>query len=311
MGEELKSEKTIKHTPSADGVYFWKRTNETQYENLYNDLTLFLSKLPQSPAKKYVTETLNRGLIYMAITDITKQGKLFSKYGIDNGKLNAIFLDIKELEISNDGISKNIDSCIYATYFSFIRAAIKIFNTKVRVDRKLHDVLIEYFYIILLQTLPIRLQDNLQKNVFRYIVHYIYYKQFIDENHHYIFKIIRDKFATTEKESFDFFSEKANLLKSYDSVKDVLKIMMDMGIYTGITNPNQFIIDMLKKYKQYGFLCLNSTLDHFVGMIILSKYPFEFFETVPSNRKLQDGIETYMVNNYLKKVGFSTQSLRS
>ena len=65
-----------------------------------------------------------------------------------------------------------------------------------------------------------------------------------------------------------------------------------------------FSISLLKKYKQYAFYCIYGSLDMFIALTTITKYPFEMFANVPTiNNSIQDDVEKIMVG-YMRKVKF-------
>jgi hypothetical protein len=76
-----------------------------------------------------------------------------------------------------------------------------------------------------------------------------------------------------------------------------------------IMDPNVFVINIIKRFKQFGFYSILGSLDYFISFVITCKYPFELFPPNSSlNVELQNKIEDMMIP-YMKKVKFTSSVL--
>ncbi|MFW5799508.1 MAG: hypothetical protein ACOCV8_01735, partial [Spirochaetota bacterium] len=106
------------------------------YNRLNEDIKLYLSKLPNSIAKKIVNDLYNRDKIYIVTSTSKTETGVISRAFMDN-KLMGIGLISNELDIDlKTGESSDIDECIYAAYQGMIRASCVLFQDKIKKD---HD----------------------------------------------------------------------------------------------------------------------------------------------------------------------------
>lgn len=292
-------------------IYYSKKTPEDKliYQKFDQDFGLYLNKLPNSPAKKYVSEVFNRGLVYLGITQMAKSEGFFSKVMIDDGVLNGIVVDMKDLDISRtSGETKNIDDCIYAVYYSYIKMAVIANKSAIKSDKKLQELLAQYLYLITISVLDAKANLGTPKQKFftKIVSYYAFYRYFIKETYTSTIRIL-DKIFSTDKELYDEFKYKFKDIERYDSIKDIPKMLIDTKI--SIMDPNVFVINIIKRFKQFGFYSILGSLDYFISFVITCKYPFELFPPNSSlNVELQNKIEDMMIP-YMKKVKFTSSVL--
>ena len=275
------------------------------YKKFNEDYLLYLSKLPNNNVKKYVSEVFNRDLIYFGQNQLVKNvGLNFAKVVIDDNKLRKINLDTKEFGIDlRTGECKNIDDCIYATYFAFIRFAVVANRTNIKKDDKLQKLLAQYLYQIFMSVIDTsKVDTSKQKFYIKMVSYYIFYKHFIRETSAATIKILK-KIFKDDKDLLDEFKPMFKDIEKYKSVKDFAKILLDTHVFP--VDPNVFSINLLRKYKQYAFYCIYGSLDMFIAFSIITKYPFELFENIPTiNTTLQESIEKEMIS-YMRKVKYN------
>lgn len=292
-------------------IYFEKNDPKFKalYERFNQDFSLYLNKLPNTPAKKYVTEVFNRDLVYLGINQLARSEGFFVKVMDFGDSLSAIVLDIKDLEIDiKTGETKNIDDCIYAAYYGFLKATVIANKNGIRGDKKLLEMLAQYLYLIVISTLDSKSSFNTQKQKFfvKIICYYAFYRYFIKESFSLTVKRLEAIFSDNSEE-FQEFKPKFKDIEKYESVKDIPKMLIDTRI--SIVDPNTFIISLIKKFKQHGFYCILGPLDLFVSFVITCKYPFALFtENSSLNSDLQNKIEEAMIP-YMKKVKFAMNKL--
>jgi hypothetical protein len=131
------------------------------------------------------------------------------------------------------------------------------------------------------------------------ICFYAFYRYFIKETYTSALRKLRKAF---DEEVFVEFEPRLKDIERYDSVKDIPKMLIDTKV--SIVDPNVFVVNLIKKFKQYGFYCVLGPLDMFIGFAITSKYPFELFVNGSINSELQTKLEDHMIQ-YMKKVKFS------
>ena len=292
-------------------IYFEKDKEEFKqmYSRFNNDFSLYLSKLPSTPAKKYVNELFNRNLIFLGLNQISKTEGFFSKVVSTDDTLTGIVLDIKDLEIDiSTGETKNIDDCIYATYYSFLKAAVILNKSGIRNDKKLLEMLAQYLYLIIISTLDSKSNLNTpkQKLFVKIVCYYAFFRYFLKESYSLTLRRLENIFESN-KDEFIEFKPKFKDIEGYTSIKDIPKMLIDTKV--SILDPNMFIISLVKKFKQYGFYCILGPLDFFIAFVITCKYPFALFTDNSSlNGELQGKIEDAMIP-YMKKVRFGISKM--
>jgi hypothetical protein len=224
---------------------------------------------------------------------------------VTEDSLSGIVIDIKDLDIDiKTGETKNIDDCIYAAYYSFLKAAVILNKSGIKADKKLQEMLAQYLYLLILSTLDSKATINTPKQKFfvKIICYYAFYRYFIKETYSSTVKKLTKTFEEN-KEYFDEFKDRFKDIEKYDSVKDIPKMLIDTK--TLILDPNMFIISLVKKFKQYGFYSILGSLDFFIAFVVTCKYPFELFTPNSSmNNEVQNKIEETMIP-YMKKVKFT------
>lgn len=289
-------------------IYYSKNRSDEKvvYERFNQDFGLYLNKLPNSPAKKYVSEVFNRGLVYLGINQIAKSEGFFSKVMHSEGSLNGIVVDVKDLDIKfPSGETKNIDDCIYAVYYSYIKFAVLTNKPSIKTDYKLQELLAQYLYLVVISILDSKANLGTPKQKFftKLVCYYAFYRYFIKETYTSTLRKL-DKIFSDDRELYDEFKFKFKDIEKYDSVKDIPKMLIDTKV--SIMDPNIFIINIIKRFKQFGFYSILGTLDYFIPFVITCKYPFELFPPNSAlNVDLQNKIEDIMIP-YMKKVKFNT-----
>jgi hypothetical protein len=279
--------------------------HKVPYDQFNSDFEMYLSKLPNNNVKKYVMEVFNRDLIYLGSNQISKNVNVyFSKIEASGDRMKKIVLDLKEFDINiNTGETKNIDECIYATYFSFIRFAVLTNRTIIKNDDKLQEKLAQYFYQIMVSVSDTKnINTPKQKFFFKLVAYYAFYRHFIRETSAMTIKNLRNIFKK-DKEYFNEFKNSFKEIDKYKTVKDFPKMLIDTNVLK--VDPNTFSINLLRKYKQLGFYCIYGSLDMFTAFTVITKYPFEMFARVPViNTSLQKEVEEIMIG-YMRKVKFA------
>ena len=276
------------------------------YDTFNNDFNIYLQKLPAGPVKSNVSKAFNRSLIYLAVAKI-KLDNAFSKIVlVDNDtKLSQILLSTQQLNIDPlTGKTKTIDECVYATYFSLIRAAIITNKKDVRQDVDLHKLLSTYLYLLFLKAIGSdKIYSEKQKVFIRILSVYLFYKYYLKEKHDLIISIMRREYSQfINKDFLEEFLPTLEELKFYDSIKDLPKMLIDAKILN--VHPNTITIQLLKLLNPMGFYCLIGSLDYIISLVVLSKYPVEFFSKgALVNEKIQSAVEEIVVK-YLDKLTY-------
>jgi predicted MPP superfamily phosphohydrolase len=74
-------------------------------------------------------------------------------------------------------------------------------------------------------------------------------------------------------------------------------------------NPRIFIISLIKILKPFGFYCLMGPLDYLVSLVIVSRYPTDFFSKKSVvNDKIQSAVEEIIVG-YMDKINYDINAV--
>jgi hypothetical protein len=297
----------ILKSPEINVIQYDKNStpeSKETYDKFNSDFGLYLSKLPSNNVKKYVTEIAGRDLIYLGHNQISKDvGINFASVVVDDNRLKKIILDAKEFGINfGDYQTCDIDGCVYATYFAFIRAAVLLNSIEIKNNKKLQELLAQYLFQIFISVVDTSSMDTVkQKFYFKMMSYYTFYRHYMRETSAGTLRILRNIFKD-ERELIEEFLPYYKQIDKYSSVKDFPKILLDTKIMQ--ISPNIFQINFLKKFKQHAFYCVYGSLDMYIAFSIITVYPFDIFNNVPTiNNSIQKDIEKIMVT-YLRKVNF-------
>lgn len=288
-------------------IYVIERINDDgTYKNFDELFRIYLSKLPNSHAKKYVTTLFNKNMIYIGTSTNSKNDAIFSRILLQNNKLSGIVLDSSVLDIDvSTGNTTSIDDCIYASYFGLIRASMLANQQYVMKDTNLHKLLSNYVYLLTLKFLGQQVTHNPKyKTLIHLAVVYIYYRHFLAQKHiSAIATIKRDYKDAFEKSYLDEFLPTLNDLSKYNTMRDLPKVLIDLKL--SIDPPNRVMVKMLQLFENVGFYSFIGPFDRFVPMAILSQYPTDLFnKNVLTNDKVHRAVEEKVVK-YIEKVQLS------
>ena len=289
---------------SEQKIFVLKKNAENKqiYSTFMDDFSNYLMKLPNNPVKNHVKTIQNKNLIFLGIAKIKPDNVIARSFITTDDKLAGIALDSQQLGVDpTTGSTESIDECIYATYFSLIRATVYIHKTEIRQNKDLHKLLSTYLYMLFIKAIgPDKLYSEKQKALVHILSIYSYYKHYLKERHSYILSILeRDYSKFIGKQYLDEFLPALDKIQNYTSIKDFPKMLIDMKVIN--ESPNILTISLLKMLKPMGFYCLIGPLDYFISLVITAKYPVEFIGSkVPSNDKIQNAVEE-IVANYMDK----------
>lgn len=275
------------------------------YDTFNEDFSNYLTKMPDSAIKKSCQNLLNKNLIFLGIAKTKPDNVVVRIFITSDNKFAGVALDSQQLGIDpTTGSAESIDECIYATYFGLIRAAIEINKTDVRQNKDLHKLMSTYLYLLFLKVIG---SDKLYSEKQRSFVHmlsiYIYYKHYLREKHSYILSIIqRDYEKIVGEENLKEFLPTLEEMKDFTSIKDFPKMLLSAKIIN--ESPNIMIMSLLKLLKPMGFYSLTGSLDYFIALVIITKYPAEFIGSqAPTHDKIQNAVEE-IVTKYIDKVRY-------
>ncbi|MFW6219399.1 MAG: hypothetical protein ACOCZ5_00795 [bacterium] len=279
------------------------------YNRLNEDIKLYLSKLPNSIAKKIVNDLYNRDKIYIVTSTSKTETGVISRAFMDN-KLMGIGLISNELDIDlKTGESSDIDECIYAAYQGMIRASCVLFQDKIKKDHDLNKLLSTYFYLVVLRALgKTNIYSEKQKNFIYITCLFAYYRHYLDMNPNMIYSIIEKHYKDENLLKFyDEFKPSLKLIERYKDIKDLPKMFIDVKIMSD--NPNTVNMQLIRNLKISGYYSLIGPLDLLVSMAILSKYPTNLYTRYALFEKMQDAIEKIFDKNYMSKVKYGESRL--
>lgn len=285
-------------SPEKKAILITPTTYPEIYKQLYNDLSLFITKLNDTPAKTAVNEIYNRKLIYlMKHFSQTKRG-IFGGCFFNGSKLWGIGLDVVELDIDPEtGITSSIDSCFYAVYFHYIRSAVLTNVSEIKKDTSLHSDLIQYMYYLLLKAIKLNIVPK-QKELLLILCSYFFYRFHLGNVHKLALENTYNTINTTLKSEI---KDLVNILEKYTSINDIFKAIIDFKIDNDA--PAKLMMKVLSSLKITVFYSLFSTFDYFCALAVVSKYPFDDLSTGMSMSNIQSNIEK-KITPYLKTVKF-------
>lgn len=291
-------------------IVLYKKTekNKNLYDNFFPNFEEALSKFPQSHIKKIITDIYNKNIIRLGFSlNDTDDPLVCARVSIDqpNDTLLAIILNYKYLGIDIEtGKVNNINECIYASYYGLIRAIVLLNSSKIYKDYNLHKLLISYLNLLILKVLGKRLLDSgKQRKLILMAVAYIYFRHFLKQQHLMAISSIKNHFSDTLTKEFIIECMPAfDIIKKYNSIREIGKILIDLKIIR--EDPSKIILDIFNMFKSAGFHGIATSLDIFIAMACLSKYPTELFvKQCYTLDKVHNGIEKSIMN-YFRQVKF-------
>ncbi len=282
------------------------------YDVFNNDFKLYLSKLPSNPVKEYTSLIFNKDIIFIGLPLRSGDVGAFARVIIDGNsdKLGGVILNALYLKIdATTGETTDIDDCVYAAYYGFIRSSILIFPKEVIRHKKLHKLMTTVIFLMFLKLLGKSMIVSAKRKRFLHILCvYMYYKHFIPKSTHIgILNIIDKQYVgdIIPKEDYDEIRDRMDILKSYSTMKDMPRLINEFKIAS--INISQFLMQMLKNLQRQGFYSLMGSLDGLIASIIIAQYPnslmTKFFLT---NQQLHNNIEKIINTEFMNKIKFDS-----
>jgi hypothetical protein len=286
-----------------------EKTKEV-YNRFNEDFKLFLSKMPSNDVKKYVEFVFNKGLVFIGISK-GKTPAIFSRLLLTRSeKVAGIVLDSNDLDISlSTGETPSIDDCIYAVYYSLIRAGVLLNKNEIAKDKELHKNLVIYLNQIFLRSLGKgTIYNEKQKYAIMIACIYIYHRHYLQQKHLSALSFLKRNYSNiVDKSSLEEVVPKLEATSKYSNMQDIAKILVDLKIMT--TNPNRITMNLLRNLTTSGFYSLIGSLDLFIGFVVLSRYPTGLYpRTAIISDKLHSTVEQIMVK-YVSKVSYDTKAI--
>jgi len=275
------------------------------YDVFNDDFSKYLGKMPDNIVKDSCRNLLNKNLIFLGIAKSKPDMVVVRPLITKTDKLAGIILDSQQLGVDpTAGSTNSIDECIYAVYFGLIRSVVLINKSEIRQNKDLHKLLSTYLYLLFLKAIGSdKLYSEKQKSLVHMLSIYIYYKHYLNERHGYILSILqRDYENFIGKENLKEFLPVLEKMQSYTSLKDFPKMLIDAKVIN--ESPNVLIMSLLRMLKPMGFYALVGSLDYFIPLVIITKYPIEFIgNKAPTNDKIQNAVEEIM-SKYVDKIKY-------
>lgn len=275
------------------------------YDVFNDDFSKYLGKMPDNIVKDSCRNLLNKNLIFLGIAKSKPDMVVVRPLITKTDKLAGIILDSQQLGVDpTAGSTNSIDECIYAVYFGLIRSVVLINKSEIRQNKDLHKLLSTYLYLLFLKAIGSdKLYSEKQKSLVHMLSIYIYYKHYLNERHGYILSILqRDYENFIGKENLKEFLPVLEKMQSYTSLKDFSKMLIDAKVIN--ESPNVLIMSLLRMLKPMGFYALVGSLDYFIPLVIITKYPIEFIgNKAPTNDKIQNAVEEIM-SKYIDKIKY-------
>jgi len=271
------------------------------YERLYNDLYVFLSKVPKSPASNVVKKILDRQLLYLGRNIESSKVSVLGRALITSElKFAGVIVDVGEFGINIEtGETENIDQIFYTIYYFFIIGIGTIYFTEIKKRVKIILYLSKYLQFLLLRFLGSNVfLDESQKKLLDYICLY-YIIRFQLNYDHDTSKLFVKQYLKSDNDM-----KILDKIKNYDKMTDIFKSLIDFNIVS--ENLNILIMRALSKFKPFGFFNITSELKNLLACSICSLYPISLLTNMQVSRELQSKIEDEIMP-FIDAVKFDTR----
>lgn len=283
---------------------------ESIYKNFDEYFGLYLSKLSDSPCKKYCQFMLDRKIIFLGTSINTRNSIIFCRTLITpDNKLNGVVLDSNVLSVNPiTGETDSIDDCVYASYYGLIRSAILTNIKEISKDKDLHKYIIAYLNSLILRTLEQKSSYTPKhKQLIMLSCIYMFYRHFMSEKHQTCLSIIKRDYRDEFPDDFllNTLPLMTNLTK-HSEMKHIFNLLVDLHVL--VDSPAMQLFKLIQYAQNNGFYCIVGTLDVFVPLIILTRYNTNLFEKkLLINEDLQTNVEN-IIGTYIKKINYSMSS---
>ena len=275
------------------------KINEAKYEKFDTDLMIYLMKVQNSEAKKFVEKMFNDKLIFLG-TDTKQNGTFGGPLITGETKLAGVCLDASDLDISlSSGETSNIDLCFYSAYFNFIRATVLIKRKELKQDTEFNDVIISYLKNVIKKSIGMDTLNPKQEIMYEALVRQFYYQFMLfysDFNFamEFTMKAVADEFKSEIEEIF-----RTNEMNKYTHFRDIFKALYDLKLV--MENPNKMLMTSLNKLGISQFLYVTTVIDYLIASIILANYPGSTFtKNLFVSRKIQEEVEKTLTGHGLR-----------
>jgi hypothetical protein len=270
------------------------KINEKKYEKFDTDFMLYLMKTPNSPVKTVVDRLFNNQMVFIG-SDSKQNGTLGSFMLNSSEKMVGIGLDATDLDIDLlTGETSNIDQCVYATYFNFIRGVVLINRREIKANKELNELIVSYMINIIKKSInmPSALNPK-QTIIYEAVVRQFYYQfmLFYDFDHAFDMFTLKEILPELQDEIEELF--RTSEMNRYTQFRDIYKALYDLKVMP--EPPNKMLMTGLSKLGMSQFLYVNQIIDYLIASIVLANYPAAgFSNNLFVNRKVQEQIEQIM-----------------
>ncbi len=283
---------------SINAILIHPDEHQAMYDQFGADLKLFTSKVGSSPAKTAVQDLLNRKIIFIVRHLSKTKSGIFGGCFFNKNSLVGIGLDLMELDIDrNTGKTNSIDDCFYACYFHYIRSSVLLNTSKVKSNTKLHADLVTFMYYLMLKIIKFNVLPK-QKTLLLIVSSYFFHRFLLGLNHT---QSLSKTYAITDNALKDEIVHLVKVLESYTKIEDIFKAVIDFKIANDA--PAKLIMRALTTLKPAAFYSMTTSLDYFIALAVVSKYPFGILSNAISMNKLQSNIES-QITPYVTSVKF-------
>jgi hypothetical protein len=271
-----------------------KGINQEIYDNFDTNFELYVSKLSQSLCKEKAYYLIqNKRILLSKTLDAGKNG-VIGTIIIRNNSLYSVLLDVFDLGISvRTGDTNNIDECVYATYFQYIRAVVIINFNVIKQDTELINNMIYLIQLILLRIIDksVNLMDK-QKDILEIVIRYFINRFYFGHKHP---ESISYAFENNKNYILELKST-VDLFKKYSKFADILKALIDVKLIR--RRLSVVILNCINMFGITGYYCLTTSIDYILAGLICAKYPTRFLTKFNTDMKTHILLEKSLAKYY-------------
>ena len=268
--------------------------NKEIYNNFDNNFELYVSKLSSSLCKEKAYYLIqNKRILLSKTLDVGKNG-VIGTIIIYNDSLYSVLLDIFDLNINvRTGDTNNIDECVYAAYFQYIRAVVIINFDIIKQDIELINNMVYLIQLILLRTIDMsyNLMDN-QKDILEVVIRYFINRFYFGHKHP---ESVNFAFINNKNYIYELKST-VELFKKYDKFADILKALIDVKLIK--KRLSVVILKCINMFGITGYYCLTTSIDYILAGLVCAKYPTRFLTRFNTDMKSHILLEKLLARYY-------------
>ncbi len=270
--------------------------NREIYNTFDENFELYASKLASSLCKEKAQYLIQHKRILLSKTLDSGKNGIVGTIIIRNKTLYNVLLDIYDLGINiRTGETNNIDECIYASYFQYLRGVIIINYDMIQRDIELLNLMIYLIQLILLRVIDVsyNLMDK-QKDILEIVIKYFINRFYFGHKHpeSVTYAFLNNKQYVKELKST------VELFRKYNKFADILKALIDVKL-----SRKQLSVTIIKCIKLFGitgYYCLTTSIDYILAGLVCAKYPTRFLTRFNTDMKSHILLEKSL-SKYFKK----------